>query len=195
VIGDVAGHGFAAAVVMGRLRSALRSYALDHPDPAEVLHRLDRKTIHFEVGAMATALYAVTDPPYSEIRVSCAGHPAPILIAPGHQPVQTDVPPDLPLGVDVTFPRHTTTIQFPAGSSLCLFTDGLVERRAYALDPAEPADLDQLQRGFIQLLRALRLGDADAACDNVLNNVLANDSSEDDIAMLILRRLELDTPR
>ena len=61
-MGDVAGHGLRAAVVMGRMRSALRAYALESPDPAEVLHRLDRKIEHFEPGAMATVLYAVCHP-------------------------------------------------------------------------------------------------------------------------------------
>ncbi len=51
VIGDVAGSGLPAAVVMGRMRSALRAYALDTTDPAEVLDRLDRKVQHFEPGA------------------------------------------------------------------------------------------------------------------------------------------------
>lgn len=50
VMGDVAGHGLPAAVVMGRMRSALRAYALESDDPAEVLHRLNRKMLHFEPG-------------------------------------------------------------------------------------------------------------------------------------------------
>lgn len=44
---------------MGRLRSALRACALDHPDPAVVLGKLDRKTSHFERATMATVVYAV----------------------------------------------------------------------------------------------------------------------------------------
>jgi putative methionine-R-sulfoxide reductase with GAF domain len=54
VIGDVSGHGLASAVVMGRLRSALRAYALDNDSPSVVLDKLDRKANHFEAGAMAT---------------------------------------------------------------------------------------------------------------------------------------------
>jgi serine phosphatase RsbU (regulator of sigma subunit) len=59
VIGDVSGHGLRAAVVLGRLRSALRAYALDADDPAEVLTRLDRKIPHFEAGSLATIIYAM----------------------------------------------------------------------------------------------------------------------------------------
>ena len=62
VVGDVSGHGLAAAVVMGRLRSALRAYALECEDPADALMRLDRKIHHFEAGSLATALYAMVAP-------------------------------------------------------------------------------------------------------------------------------------
>ncbi len=59
VIGDVAGSGLAAAVIMGRMRSALRAYALETADPAAVLAKLDAKMQHFEPGAVATVAYAV----------------------------------------------------------------------------------------------------------------------------------------
>jgi len=62
VMGDVAGSGLPAAVIMGRMRSALRAYALETRDPAEVLARLDRKIQHFEPNALATVLFAVIDP-------------------------------------------------------------------------------------------------------------------------------------
>lgn len=55
VIGDVSGHGLASAVVMGRVRSALRAYTLMSDDPAEVLTLLDRKVRHFEAGSLTTA--------------------------------------------------------------------------------------------------------------------------------------------
>jgi sigma-B regulation protein RsbU (phosphoserine phosphatase) len=74
VIGDVAGSGLPAAVIMGRMRSALRAYALETRDPAEVLGRLDRKMQHFEPDAMATVLYAVLDPGLDLMRVSLTGH-------------------------------------------------------------------------------------------------------------------------
>ena len=78
VLGDVEGHGLRAAIVMGRLRSALRAYALDHDDPAEVLQRLDRKLCHFETEISATVLYAVTEPPFDQVVICNAGHPAPL---------------------------------------------------------------------------------------------------------------------
>jgi serine phosphatase RsbU (regulator of sigma subunit) len=58
----VSGHGLASAVVMGRVRSALRAYALITDDPAEALTLLDRKVHHFEAGSMTTAIYAMIAP-------------------------------------------------------------------------------------------------------------------------------------
>src|SRR4051794_38480796 len=62
VIGDVSGHGLASAVVMGRVRSALRAYTLITDDPAEALTLLDRKVVHFEAGMGPTPVYAVGSP-------------------------------------------------------------------------------------------------------------------------------------
>src|SRR4051794_25608634 len=62
VIGDVSGHGLASAVVMGRIRSALRAYALVTDDPADALTLLDRKVRHFEAGSLTTAMYALISP-------------------------------------------------------------------------------------------------------------------------------------
>ena len=54
IIGDVSGHGLASGVVMGRVRSALRAYALITDDPAQALTMLDRKVQHFEAGSLTT---------------------------------------------------------------------------------------------------------------------------------------------
>jgi len=83
VIGDVAGYGLPAAVVMGRMRSSLRAYALETADPAEVLRRLDRKMQHFEPNALATVLYAVFEPTLGQAHVCMAGHFPPVIALPG----------------------------------------------------------------------------------------------------------------
>ena len=76
VAGDVAGHGMRAAVVMGRLRSALRAYALVAGTPDEVLSLTNRKVQHFEVGQMATVAVAVLSPPYDRARHRARRPPA-----------------------------------------------------------------------------------------------------------------------
>src|SRR5262249_34060945 len=134
VVGDVAGSGLPAAVVMGRMRSALRAYALETCDPAEVLARLDRKVQHFEPGALATVLYAVFDQALDRVHVSSAGHLPPALAAPGQPADLADIKSDLMIGVDPGVRRRVTTVKVMPGGSLCLYTDGLVERREYPLD-------------------------------------------------------------
>jgi phosphoserine phosphatase RsbU/P len=185
VMGDVAGHGLRASVVMGRLRSALRAYALEHDDPAYVLHRLDVKIHHFEAGAMATALYAVTEPPFDRIRVSSAGHLPPMQVGPDGQGHLTDVPPDLPLGVDPAAVRRSTTLRLPVGSSLALFTDGLVERRVPDSDARE---VDPIDHGLAELARFLRPGNPEAACTHVMDHLLAAHAPDDDVALLVMAR-------
>ncbi|QWZ08763.1 serine/threonine-protein phosphatase [Nocardioides panacis] len=184
VIGDVAGHGLEAAVVMGRLRSALRAYALEHADPAVVLGLLDTKLHAFEEAAMATVLYAVTEPPFTEVRMSSAGHLAPLLAAHGDRALELAVEPDPPLGVDPSVGRRTHRVVWPSRSALCLFTDGLVERRP----PPGGEGVDQLDGGVRRVLDTFAYEPADVACARVLDAALSDLSVvQDDIALLVAR--------
>ena len=92
VVGDVAGHGLRAATVMGRIRSAMRAYALLGQGPDEVLRLTDRKMAHFEVGSMATVAIAVFHPPYDEALVALAGHPPFVIAVPGEEPALLGAP-------------------------------------------------------------------------------------------------------
>ena len=177
VIGDVAGSGLRAAVVMGRLRSALRAYALESTDPADVLARLDRKMQHFEPTVLATVLYAVFEPGLDRVRISSAGHfPPAIAPAPGPECLP-GIPPDLMIGVDPGFPRQTTTLDIAPGTLLCFFTDGLVERRHLPID-------DCLAR----LCSVLRPEQPDDACARVMGALVGREPARDDIALLMWRR-------
>lgn len=97
-VGDIAGRGLSAAAIMGRTRSALRSYALLDLDPAEVLDLTSRKISHFEPEILATAMCAVSDPPYREFRIATAGHPPPILTSPSDGTQVLELPVGAPLG-------------------------------------------------------------------------------------------------
>ena len=118
VIGDVVGRGLQAAVIMGRLRSALRAFALEEDDPAEVLERLDGNVQHFEENVMATVLYAIFEPSLERVSLSSAGHLPPIIAQPGERSALLNVPIDLPVGVSVGPPRRTT-IDRPPGPRRC----------------------------------------------------------------------------
>jgi anti-sigma regulatory factor (Ser/Thr protein kinase) len=177
VMGDVIGRGLAAAVVMGRLRSALRAYALDEAEPHKVLERLDRKLQHFEAGQMTTVLYAVLDPRLISFDVSSAGHPLPMLALPGATPNTIDARIDPPLGVAPGLSRRTSSIDVPDGALLAFFTDGLVERRN------EP-----LEQGLERLSAALKGESAERSCTSAVNAMIGGDALHDDAALLVLRR-------
>jgi sigma-B regulation protein RsbU (phosphoserine phosphatase) len=177
VVGDVAGSGLRAAVIMGRMRSSLRSYALETADPADILSRLDRKMQYFEPEAMATVACAVFDPSLSEARISLAGHPPPVLAVPGQPSGLVPVPPDLLIGARAGTPRRTTAISLPPGSLLCFYTDGLVERRDRALDD-----------GFAELCRLLTAGPPDRVCGSLMTAMLHGEPAPDDVAVLMLQR-------
>jgi serine phosphatase RsbU (regulator of sigma subunit) len=78
--GDVVGHGLNPAIVMGRLRSAMRSYALLGMAPEDVIRGANRKLQYFEPGAMATVFCGVLSPPFDELRSCSAGHPPPVIL-------------------------------------------------------------------------------------------------------------------
>lgn len=178
VIGDVAGSGLPAGIVMGRMRSALRAYAMETADPAEVLDRLDRKMQHFEPGALATVLYAVLDPALDRVHISSAGHPAPVVAVPGEKGALVDGVGGLMIGVDPRARRQVTTVKFAHGAVLCLYTDGLVERREYPLD-----------EGLARLCDAVAAQAPEQVCASVMGALVGNAPARDDIALVTLRRL------
>jgi serine phosphatase RsbU (regulator of sigma subunit) len=177
VIGDTAGSGLPAAVVMGRMRSALRAYALETADPAEVLARLDRKMQHFEPDALATVLYAVFDPSMEHVCISSAGHPPPVMAVPGQPAALADVTPDLMIGVTPDTTREVTKLPFPPGTVLCFYTDGLVERPGELID----CGLDRLQL-------AVTATTPETVCGDVMAAMVGHEPARDDIALLVIRR-------
>ena len=176
-VGDVAGSGLSAAVIMGRMRSALRAYTLETVDPAEVLGRLDRKMQHFEPDALATVLYAVIEPGLDQMHVALAGHFPPVIARPGQPAELAGVQTGALIGVVPRAQRPVTTVAIPRGTLLCFFTDGLVER------PGEVID-----EGLARLCRAMTAQPPEAACAAVMGALVGSEPARDDIAMLMIRR-------
>ena len=191
VMGDVVGHGLQAAIVMGRLRSALRAYALDHEDPAEVLSRLDRKICHFEPDVFATVVFGVSTAPFTEWRFSSAGHQPPLVGQTGRPARATDLRTDPLLGVLPDTPRHSEVLAVPAGGFLCLYTDGLVERR-----PTRVAGTtDTIGQNLERLADALAQdGDPEMRCIRALAEVVGDHVADDDIAILVAQIDGTSTP-
>jgi serine phosphatase RsbU (regulator of sigma subunit) len=176
VIGDVAGSGLAAAVVMGRLRSSLRAYALEFPGPADVLRKLDHKMQYFEENdIMATVSYAVLDPDSGQLAISSAGHFPPVIAAPGQHTVMAQIAADPPIGV-ADLSHQVTTLALVPGAVLCLFTDGLVERRDEPIDD-----------GITRLCQAVTPGPPEDVCASAMQTLVGHQYPGDDIALLVLR--------
>ena len=177
VIGDVAGSGLPAAVIMGRMRSALRAYALETRDPAEVLDRLDRKMQHFEPDAMATVLYAVIDPGLDRMHICLAGHFPPVIASPGRPAALARVETGVIIGVADPVRRPVTTVPIQPGTLLCFYTDGLIERPGELIDD-----------GLARLCDATTAQSPEVACAAVMQALVGSGPARDDIALLMVRR-------
>jgi PAS domain S-box-containing protein len=178
-VGDVVGHDITAAATMGQLTSVYRALLADRPSPSAMIDRLQASWSLLGLQRMATALFAILEPSTGQLRIASAGHLPPLLLTAGHAdflPVQ----PSRLLGAP---PAPAPAVEWagvlPAGATLVLFTDGLVESRS--------ADLDE---GLARLLAAASgsgTSDPDELCDRLLAQ-LTGAHRADDIALLVLTR-------
>jgi phosphoserine phosphatase RsbU/P len=178
VIGDVAGSGLGAAIVMGRLRSALRAYAIESTSPAEALGRLARKFAHFEPEEMATVLYLTIAADLESFTLASLGHLPPAMAVPGHDAVLVECRPAPPIGGPHARPHVDVVCELPPGATVACYTDGLVERRA------EPID-----RGLERLRLVLQPEPAEDACTAIMAELVGREAVHDDTALLVFRRL------
>ncbi|TFV90187.1 hypothetical protein E4P40_07610 [Blastococcus sp. CT_GayMR20] len=178
VVGDVVGRGLAAAAVMGQLRSAGRALLLETSSPGHVLSALDRFADLVPGAAVSTVFCAVIDVHTQTLRYSSAGHPPAILVdADGHSRFLEDAA-SLPLAVADDLQRPESDVVLPPGSTLLLYTDGLVERRDRVID-------DGMARAVDVLTSGRHLSPADLA--DLLTEKLLADAPDDDVAFLLYR--------
>ncbi|MFJ9827639.1 SpoIIE family protein phosphatase [Streptomyces sp. NPDC101160] len=184
VVGDVMGHSMTSAAIMGQLRTTAQTLAgLDLP-PQEVLHHLDEQAQRLGENRMATCMYAVYDPVSHRITIANAGHPPPILLHLGGRAEVLRVPPGAPIGVGgVDF--EAVELDAPAGATLLLYTDGLVESRLRDVWTG----IEQLRERLAataQLTGPDHAPPLEALCDDVLD-MLGPGDRDDDIALLAAR--------
>ncbi|RBY95031.1 histidine kinase [Blastococcus sp. TBT05-19] len=187
VIGDVVGHDTEAAATMAQLRGLLRGIAYDNgAGPATVLSRLDAAIQGLDISAMATVLVArleqtaeEADRGVSRLCWASAGHLPPLLVAPdGAQRLLDSGRPGLLLGVDPTLPRTAHELEIERGSTLLLYTDGLVERRDQVFD-----DGVELLGEALADLRHLPV---EEMCDELIDRLIP-EGAEDDVALVAVR--------
>jgi anti-sigma regulatory factor (Ser/Thr protein kinase) len=180
VMGDVAGKGLAGASMVGRLRSALRAYALEGHDAGRVVERLNRLLwAEGEDTQMATMLYVIVDPAASMVRWVNAGHPPPLVIVEGRAEFLQGTA-SVPLGV-LPFPTYEeVAAPLAPGSSVLLYTDGLVERPGEHIDTG----LEALAAGVLDAPQ-----DPDGLLDHILETLVPAGGAPDDVALLTLHNL------
>jgi serine phosphatase RsbU (regulator of sigma subunit) len=185
VIGDVVGHDTEAAAAMGQLRGMLRGIAYrDGAGPAAVLTELDAAIEGLGMDTMATAAIARVEQAQDDagsvrVRWSNAGHPPPLLIHPdGTIEELFTARAELMLGVDPSTARTESVVTVVDGSTLFLYTDGLVEGRDLPLD-----DGIARLKAVLTELGERSLGEL---CDEVVER-LRPQGLEDDVALVALR--------
>jgi serine phosphatase RsbU (regulator of sigma subunit)/anti-sigma regulatory factor (Ser/Thr protein kinase) len=181
VIGDVAGHGMAAATFMGQLRSAIRAYAFDTDGPGKTITKLSDFSDRMH-SRMATVIYATLNLNTWEVRIARAGHPYPLLIgADGAGEFLTDAggPPIGTLGGHV-YDEQVLTLS--PGETLLLYTDGLIERRGGQLSDGERALSD---------MAADSPDDPELKCQAIISELTKDAVIADDIAILAVQTVGL----
>jgi serine phosphatase RsbU (regulator of sigma subunit)/anti-sigma regulatory factor (Ser/Thr protein kinase) len=180
VVGDVVGKGVQAAASMAQLRNAIRAFSIERLKPSSVLARLNRLAEDALDTSFATLAYIVLDPETSICRLSCAGHPPPVVAYPDGRVELLDAARGLPLGTGIDSKYRQESIELPAGSVLVLYTDGLVERRGKSIDD-----------GLADLRAAVASApkNPDQLLDHVLEHVVGSGERGDDIALLAARLL------
>ncbi len=187
VIGDVEGHNLLAASLMGRLRTAVHAYARDGRSVADVMARTNRWLTDLnaepDLAMFATCCLVAVDPATGHLAVCRAGHPPPVLVAPGESPCVLECAPGMPLGIDRDASFATLDVAVPPGSLIVLTTDGLLET-----DAGDDFNLGPL----LEDLRHGQSEDLEELADALLSGTPQRSRHGDDVALLLAR---LDQPR
>lgn len=181
VIGDVAGHGLAAATFMGQLRSAIRAYALDTDGPAEVMTKLAAFSDHMR-SRMATVIYVTLNLTTWEARIARAGHPYPLLIRADGSAEYLSAGGGPPIGTVGGHAYDEQSLMLSAGETLLLYTDGLIERRGGKLSDGERTLLE---------VAASSPDEPELKCQGIISRLTKDTTIADDIAVLAVQTVGL----
>lgn len=178
VVGDIVGHGIDAMISMGRLRSALAALSLHSQSPAALLTQLNEFVGGPNGTGFATVFYAIVDLEGQTITYASAGHPPGLLVSPHGETTWLDQGQTEPLH-GIATRRRDASVAFAPGSSLVLYSDGLVERRGESLT----AGLERLERATSKLAE----NQPHTMCDELFQTLVPETTREDDIVVLVMR--------
>ncbi|HEX6713321.1 MAG TPA: SpoIIE family protein phosphatase [Thermoleophilaceae bacterium] len=185
-MGDVVGRGIPAASLMGQLRNGLRAYAIEGHTPAAVIERLDRLVQSLSPGRMATLLYMVLEPDGRNAVFANAGHLPPLVVEIDRTPKLLEGARGVPLGVLPYASFDETGVRLEPGSTLVLYTDGLVEERGISIE----IRLQELQRVATPPFEG-----PNELCERLLHELLPEGPGVDDVAVLALTTAPASTDR
>lgn len=171
-VGDVAGHGLNAAVLMGEMRHAIRAAALAGHDLAAVLHVADQ-VLRAGAGGMATAVVFIVDPVALRFSYASAGHPPPILMT--NTSIERLGQGTIPLGFGEGLPIAPEPLPLPPDALLVLYTDGLIEF------DRDLAGGEAALQAAVAAEYAMRHG---RPAQGILDRIIAGRPARDDIAIL-----------
>ncbi len=180
IVGDCVGRGLSAAAVMGQLRSSARALLLTGAEPAMLLEDLDAVAKLIPDAFCTTVFLAILDTESGEFCYSCAGHLPAVLVAPQSGPTLLSDARSVPLAVHRKDPRPQECVVLPPGSTLMLYTDGLVERRDVSIDD-----------GIARLSETVAAGmnlPVDGVADAALSAMAPPAGYDDDIAIVVYRQ-------
>jgi anti-sigma regulatory factor (Ser/Thr protein kinase) len=179
IVGDCVGRGLPAAAVMGQLRASARALLLTGAEPATMLQQLDSVAALIPDAFCTTVFVAILDTRSETLTYSSAGHVPAVLAAPESRPQQLTDAHSVPLAVHSDEPRPQAVAALAAGSTLLLYTDGLVERRDESID-AGIARVTEVMTQTIEL-------PIDAAVEAMLDRLAPTLGYDDDVAIVMYR--------
>jgi serine phosphatase RsbU (regulator of sigma subunit)/anti-sigma regulatory factor (Ser/Thr protein kinase) len=192
VMGDVVSHGIRAASIMGQIRSAIRAYALDRESPGGTLTKLNTVVRGLDKRETATAVYFALDLVERTFCFASAGHPPPLVIDPAGDARFLEEGRSVPLGAHAGTRYREAVVRLEPGSTIVLYTDGLVERRGSSLN-----------QGLERLVSEAsgRPAEPESLCDRLIGALVGDQPPPDDVALLAAHvgtvpgeRLELELP-